>query len=216
MRIKHIAFDLMGVIIEEPHIITNVLFPELKSKGYECDYKRIKELYKLYSIGAITKEEFWNKLKIKVSVGENIEKEAFSKLRIDKDFNTTIQELKRRGYEIGILTDMPKEWALFFIDKYDLKEHFNPIIISSDYRMDKSQKEMFKKYCEIIKREPEHCIMIDDRIRVLKNASCVGFRTVWYKKEEQNDEQDNKQEEQEGFKPDIIIIRLREILEVLK
>ena len=120
--IKSIAFDMMGVIFEEAHIITNKLFPMLPEPK---DYSLIKSEYKKYMVGINNHYTFWRNIK----QSSKIEHKFLNSLKLDKDLLKITRYLKPK-YALGIISEHSIYWSNYLIKKYDLDKIFYPIIIS--------------------------------------------------------------------------------------
>ncbi len=195
--IKLIAFDLMGVIFTEPHIISNLLYSLLPEPK---DYAFIKEKYSLYTKGKISNQEFWKSV-YKGYNYEDFEKTYLDKIKIDKDYKEIINYLKQK-YELGIISNLPKEWGEYLIKKYELDKVFNPIVISGEVKVKKPNTEIYKIFQNEVKTQFNEIAYIDDRKSNLKPAHILGMKTIWYKKEEDN----------LNFMPDYTINRLKELI----
>ena len=198
--IKMVAFDLMGVLFTEPHIISNLLFPMLPEPK---DYFLVKEQYNLYVVGRISHEEFWKGVLRKKDY-VIFEKEYLNLLKLDEDFDDVIGYLKQK-YKLGIISNLPHEWGEYLIKKHRLDQTFNPIIISGKVKVKKPDLEIYRIFQRESKIPFNEIIFIDDRKLALKSAKSLGMRSVWFSKEDNGF----------NFTPDYTIRRLSELKEIL-
>jgi putative hydrolase of the HAD superfamily len=194
-----IVFDLMGALFTEGHIISKMLLPLLTKKKIKIDYKKLKESYIEYTLGKITQKEFWK------IIPQKFEKEFLDSMKLDKDVLRVIEYLKKRGYLLGILSNIPKEWGNYLIVKFGLNKYFSTIIFSGEYGTRKPNEKLYEIFVEIAKVKPENCYFIDDNLINLKEARFLLMKTIWIKKEEQ----------EILFIPDFRITKINELKNIL-
>jgi len=194
VKTRLIAFDLMGVIFTESHIIKNGLFlllPEPK------DYRQVKAVYNLYNLGLITREEFWKKL------GCDLEREFLESLKLDPEARDVLSYLKNR-YRLAVLSNLPADWARWLLRHHQLEDFFSPIIISGEVRMKKPELGIYSLLKQKSCLPFNQLALVDDKKSCLQPASALGMKTIWVKKE------DDKK-----FEPDFQIDRLSELKRLL-
>lgn len=177
---KYAIFDLMGTLFYEGHVIKNRLYPLMLKHNKKADYAAIKKAYVDYSLGKISQRDFWN------CVPSNIEKEFLSMFRPDKSMMNIAYWLKQEGYALGILSNMPKEWGNYLIDKFKLNELFFPIIFSGDYGTRKPDEKLYLIFLDNARAKPKNCFLIDDSLTNLKEARFLLMKTIWFAKEKQD------------------------------
>ncbi len=197
--IKIVAFDLMGVIFDESHIISNLLFPMLPEPK---DYNFVKEKYNLYTEGKISNEEFWTN--ILKNDYKKFEKYYLDSLKLDVNYDKIISYLKRK-YKLGIISDLPKEWGDYLIKKFELDKIFDPITISGKVKVAKPNLKIYKIFQKEAGVSFNETIFVDDRKSCLKSAKLLGMKTVWL----------NREEDKLDFTPDYTIKSLLELKGIL-
>ncbi len=190
----------MGVVFKEPHIITNLLYPMLpEPKDYNFTKKKYVEFVEK---GAITRKDFWNALGIKN--WKSFENKYLENFEIDPDFFKVADYLKRK-YQLAVLSDLAVTWGNFLIKKYKLDKIFCKFFFSEKYKMCKKQKEFFLLAMRNLKLNGKECCMIDDRLSVLKLASQLKMKTIWFKREKKGIE----------FNPGYTITKFEELKRIL-
>lgn len=192
---KMIVFDLMGVIFRQAHSIKDVFHPLVEDK---VGYKKLKEVYKIYSLGEISQEEFWN------FVGEKKEKEGLDKIKKEDDILGVLKYLKGKDYKLGVLSNIPGPWGRYLLQKNKIKKYFDVIVLSGECGERKPRENIYKKFLTNIKTKPENCYFIDDKLRNLKEASEFKIKTIWRKIEEQDF----------IFEPDYILLDLLDLKKI--
>ena len=104
--VEIIAFDLNGVLLRSGHLVSEVLM-SFVGKPYHF----IKKQYLKYSLGKISRDEFWKSVGMKPSEGEKLLSE-----KVIPIVGTSFFEKLSKSCKLAILSNMPKEWTdlLFF------------------------------------------------------------------------------------------------------
>jgi len=191
--VKVIAFDLIGVLITQKHIIKNNLMKIVKHRHYS----EIKNKYNLLKAGKITEEQFW---KVSYNKFKKLEKLFLDSLYIDPEYYEFVEPLKNK-YKLAIISDLPKVWGEYLVRKYRFREIFDPILISGEVGDTKKHKKLFKILIKKTKVKPNEIVFIDDEKENLKTASDLGILTIWF----------NIEKDDFKFKPDYTIKSLKEL-----
>ncbi len=199
LKKKVVVFDLMGDIFKEGHIIKKSLFPMLNRKNIKISYERLKDLYVKYTLGKISQENF-DKF-----VPKEVERIFLDSIELDKDAFKIVKWLKKKGYLLGILSNIPKPWGDYLIKKFGLEKYFSVIIFSGEYGTRKPDEELYKIFVEKAKVKPQNCYLIDDTLINLKAARFLLMKTIWRRKEKQ----------EIIFIPDYTITKLIELQKIL-
>lgn len=103
------------------------------------------------------------------------------------DYLALSQEAKKllrslRGeYLIGLITNGPSNAQWEKVTKLDLKSFFDLILVSGDLPWEKPNEKIFLEACDILSVEPQHSIMIGDKLEtdILGGALSKFGGTVW-------------------------------------
>jgi FMN phosphatase YigB (HAD superfamily) len=111
---------------------------------------------------------------------ENDIDEARRKLfRFFDDAQQTLSVLSHR-YELGIIANQSKD-ILELLDKYNLKQFFKVIIISSEVKVKKPDPEIFQLAMDRAAHSSKYYIMIGDRLDTdIGPANKLGMKTIRY------------------------------------
>jgi len=195
---KLIIFDITGVLTTDGHLVSSIL----KSILPEKDRDLLKTNFKMYELGQITHDEFWNNIGVENS--KEIEQKLIDKIALREGMEQVLEELKKK-YQLAILSNMPQEWAERLEEKFQLKKHFEETIYSADYGTKKPDKELYeillKKYSNL---KSEQMAFVDDKLENLETAKQLGIQTILLKIEEDNS----------SYIPDIIIENIEELKDI--
>lgn len=200
---KTLVFDLMGII-----------FPN-KSGGAKYNIRSLYEMlpnkpgafekfydkYKLFMIGQINREEFWDKT---ASNFEEIEKKYLATYALNNDLIDFIQE-NSAEFRFIALTNHPYEWTKKLVRKFGLKKLFEKIYISGELKMRKPQKAIYKLIMRESNNSSDEIIIVDDQKINLKTAHLLGMKTVYI----------DNHTESDNFEPDLSVNSLNELKQQL-
>ena len=123
---------------------------------------------------------------------------------LDPGFVDFMDFLKKENIRKGILSNMSKEWGEYFLKKFNLKDEFDPIVISGEVGMRKPDREIYLEFEGRSKVPLKKSLFIDDKLYNLKTASNLGVRTVYFNRK-------GKDKNIEGFHPDYVINSFSEL-----
>ena len=131
------------------------------------------------------------------------------------DVKSTLEELDRRGYTMGIIANTITETEIpdwMFHDK--VARYFKTVILSSKVRIRKPDPAIYFLACRAIDKKPENCAYVGDNpIRDVQGTRDAGFGMMV-----RIDEPDTiKKEPQEiTLHPDHTITRISDLLDIFK
>ena len=122
----------------------------------------------------------------------------------------TLQELKNRGYKLGIVTSRLSESCEMWAEDLDIEDYFDIIVGTERFRHEKPAPDGIVRACEMLKTGHDNVIYIGDNVSDVemgKNAGVytIGYVTNW-----------DKREAIENAKPNRVIVDITEILSVVK
>lgn len=176
MERKIVVFDLMGTLFKEGHVVSKVLLPLLRAEGSKISYKKLKQFWREYERGEITRKE-WNKI-----VAPHIEKACLESLELDVLAKHTIRSLRGKGYLAGILSNLPSAWGNFLVKKHKLA-NLHPIVFSGDFGALKPNGELYADFIDEAQMHPHNCYFVDDQLVNLKESELLDMHAVHIKRE---------------------------------
>ncbi len=129
------------------------------------------------------------------------------------DAKSTILELSKRGYTLGIIANTITETEIpDWLEADGLANYFKAVVLSSKVSFRKPGPEIYWEASKRIGIAPEHCAYIGDNpIRDVEGSRTAGFQVVVILPEPGKLE---KEPLTDGNKPDAIIHELRELLNI--
>jgi HAD superfamily hydrolase (TIGR01549 family) len=195
--IKLVAFDIMGVIITEPSMVRNGLYPIYKDK-FSYDY--IKGLYNKAKIDVDGDKVLWDGLG--VDDIESAREKFLTIFKKDSGFEEFRDYLSNRGLRKGVISNMPENFGDYFINKFKLNIDFDPILISADIGVAKPDYGKYDEFLNRAKVRGDEVLFIDDKLKNLKMGKMFGFKTVQFYRNEQ----------EEDYMPDLVIESFKELM----
>lgn len=98
------------------------------------------------------------------------------------DVFETLEALKERGYNLGIIANQVAGTAQRLAD-WGLLKYFDVVATSAELGVAKPNKLIFKKAFELAGCQPHNSVMVGDRLdNDISPAKALGMRTVWIRK----------------------------------
>lgn len=131
--------------------------------------------------GKITEDTYWqailNKHKWQTTIGKL--KGAARKNFIEiKGTRQIIEQLRKKGFTLGLLSNHAKEWIIFCEKTYKYHDLFKTIVYSYEVSLSKPNKEIFKIMLDRLNVKPEDCLFIDDNKNNIAAAKKLGMKTI--------------------------------------
>jgi len=182
--ITTIIFDLAEVYLKGFKGIEHYLEPILKMKPKEIYQKISGEEFIEFMHGEITEDGFWEKI-IKRN-GWDLDKKHFKKAIRDnfeeiEGTRDIIEELKKKGFKLGLLSVHSKEWIDYCEDKFDYHKLFDSVLYSFEVAVSKPDKKSYLLILEKLDAKPKECLFIDDRKGNIIGAKELGMETIHFK-----------------------------------
>ncbi|WP_020061962.1 HAD family hydrolase [Bacillus sp. 123MFChir2] len=147
-------------------------FIELDNKGYVWKDKVYEQLLKEYAISSLT----WEQLL------EDYIKNFQHHCTPFPHMENVLQELKKRGFLLGMITNGFTEFQLLNIRALGIEKYMDTILVSEQEGMKKPQAEIFLRALERLGVKPEESIYIGDHPENdVIGARNVGMYAIWKK-----------------------------------
>ncbi len=189
---RWIIFDAMGVIFKEGDDTKNLLIPFIQRRNKYITQEEIIQVYIDTSLGRLSSDEFWRKMKIcKEGEEQGVCREYLNScLEIDDSFIKTAVRLKKT-YHLAILSNDVKEWAEYLRKKFYIDRIFDAVIISGEVMCRKPDIKIYNITLDRVGVKADQCIFIDDRDKNLVPAMQLGMRVVKFLRDGSNLELEN-------------------------
>ncbi|MEH7460599.1 HAD family hydrolase [Bacillus thuringiensis] len=147
-------------------------FIELDNKGYVWKDKVYEQLLKEYAISGLTREQLL----------EDYIKNFQHHCTPFPHMEDVLQELKKRGFLLGMITNGFTEFQLLNIRALGIEKYMDTILVSEQEGMKKPQAEIFLRALERLGVKPEESIYIGDHPENdVIGARNVGMHAMWKK-----------------------------------
>lgn len=175
MKIKWIFFDVGSTLVDETEAYdhraremieeTNISFSDFDSKRIELakqGFDGNSEAIKYFGL----KKTPWH---------------TEDEIPYD-DAMDTLNLLKRRGYNLGIIANQVEGTAQR-LEIWGLLQYFNVIATSAELGIAKPDKLIFERAFEMAECQPQNCAMVGDRLdNDIIPAKTLGMKTIWIRK----------------------------------
>ncbi|MDD6257733.1 MAG: HAD-IA family hydrolase [Erysipelotrichaceae bacterium] len=121
----------------------------------------------------------------------------------------TLDELKKRGYEMGIVTSRLSESCEMWLKDLEIEDYFNAVIGNENYRHAKPAKDCIIRACEIMGHGHDAVVYTGDNPHDVETGINAGVYTVGFVSDWE------KKEAIENSKPNVMIFEFSELIKVL-
>ena len=136
--------------------------------------------------GEISEREMFERLaKVTGVAPDIILKEWLDIAKIDKGVLSIIDELRDRGYAVGLLSNAPPDFEERLLDRDDLYHYFDAMFISSVRKLAKPDPAFFNLALNEMGYKAEDAIFIDDNPVNIKASINIGIDAILFTSAEQ-------------------------------
>ena len=132
--------------------------------------------------------------------------------RLYPDTRRTLAEVRRRGYPIGLVSNLfanEAEW----LHEFELDGAFDCLVLSCEVGVMKPDPAAYLMAADRLGVRPQECVFVDDIPRFLEGAKAVGMTTVRISRF--GSEEPYAEHGETETEPDLVIGELKELLEWL-
>jgi HAD superfamily hydrolase (TIGR01509 family) len=183
-QITTVVLDFNGVISSDLNAAARTLgdFWGLPLKPEEA-YARWRPIYIEASLGRISGEEYWRKLRASfgLSPGYSPAEEDRWLSRIvplEPDMARTLTALGER-YTLGLLSNHVGAWTRKLLARWGLRDRFRSVLISSDRGMRKPDLALYREICRMLGVRPESAAYVADEEEDVVAAERAGMFPVF-------------------------------------
>ena len=140
-----------------------------------------------YDKGLVTNVEYWNGIAQKRGVllsarqiDDLSELDTESWMRFDQPMWDWINELRRVGKRVAMLSNMPRELGEALKSRTDRLRSFDHVTLSYEVRSAKPEAVIYEECVEGIGTAPEQTLFLDDRIENVQGAEMLGIRAMQF------------------------------------
>ena len=172
-----VALDMIGVLVQEEKLISGGM-KEFVGGELLVPLDVVKQRYdEGFVTGALTREEFWTGL---LHGDWRSRERAFLEHRaVAPDAKRTCEVLHETGRLVGVISDMPRDWAVEILEMHGILSLVDAAVFSSDGLGSKKDGRLFRALEAATGIAPERTLLVDDRLKNLDSARTLGFKTAW-------------------------------------
>lgn len=175
-----ILFDFDGTVMDTNEVIIQSwqhTFRTLEGKE-----RAVEEIIKTFGEPlALTMEKTFPQVPVEESIGiyRSYHYDNFGELiSLFPGMEALIQELRRRGYKIGLVTSRLKATTMQGLDKYGIKDYFETVVTAEDTNKHKPDPEPIYIALRQLGSKPENSIMVGDTMFDILCAKNAGVQSV--------------------------------------
>lgn len=179
--ITTIIFDIGDVYIQG--LVGSARYVQQKTGALVPEYYFYEKEYDQLTLGQITEEVYWKAIIKKNSWNISMEDLKGSVRKNFKEVKGTrkiIENLRQKGYKLGLLSNHAKEWVEYCELIYDYHKLFHQAVYSYKVGLSKPNKDIFLALVKKLKVKPEECLFIDDYIKNIEAARELGMDTIHF------------------------------------
>jgi putative hydrolase of the HAD superfamily len=159
--------------------------PEKFTESYWADRQE-------YDKGAVTNVQYWNDIAERCGVilspqqiNDLTELDTQSWMKFDQPMWDWIDELRRAGKQIGMLSNMPRELGEALKSQTDRLQAFHQVTLSYEVRSVKPEAAIYEGCLEGLGTAPDQTLFLDDRIENVQGAEMLGIRAIQFTSREE-------------------------------
>ena len=188
--IRHIIFDLGGVLLNIDYRLTEQAFVKLGIENFSAIYSQLKQstLFDELEVGRISQAEFFSKLKhtCNISSADEELELAWNAMLLDMPLRRLqLLEQLRHHYDLVLLSNTNEIHEAAFnkiisgTHGYSLGAFFDRVYYSHRIGMRKPDVEVFEMILNENGFKPGHTLFIDDSPQHIEGAKKAGIQTIW-------------------------------------
>lgn len=174
--IKNVIFDVGGVLLEwsPAKFLKEMELPDHFVEVFDS------LLWAMYDGGLLSREELIEKLPPHVdrAVFDACSKKIAGQLKPISEMIELLHTLKRDGYKVYILSNMPEEIHLELVRLHDFFAHPEGQLFSYQVKAIKPQPQIYEALLKMYHLKPEESLFIDDRVDNVVAAERLGIKSI--------------------------------------
>lgn len=169
---KAIIFDFFGVLRTDPYKTW------LKKRGQPREGGYLEASQKM-DRGEIDTQQFLARLgELTGESPEKIFRDMEAATEVNYDVIAIIDELREKGYVLGLLSNAPSAFIRDLLRQYDLEKYFDHIVVSSEVGLIKPEPEIFQHTLRRMNSIAGETIFIDDSEKNVRAGESLGIQGI--------------------------------------
>jgi putative hydrolase of the HAD superfamily len=174
-----IALDAMGVIFNAADDVAELLIPFIKERVENISKEEIEALYIEASLGNISPDEFW----YKVRLSPDVEDLYLSGHTLVPGVMEFLENARLRNIPVWCLSNDVERWSKKLREKFGVEGLLSGAVISSEARLRKPDCRIYQYFLGKSGYKPNEVLFADDRIKNVEAAAEMGINTLLFSKE---------------------------------
>ncbi|MDP2598589.1 MAG: HAD family phosphatase, partial [Candidatus Liptonbacteria bacterium] len=151
-----------------------------RERGLENKWDIFQKLSEDVDRAHITHEQFVADFAREIGVPERtVWPEIRARFLLNHGLMDIVVELKKR-YKVGLLSNFTHPWLSELLREYDLRKHFDEVLISSQEKMIKPDPRFFQKMLGLLGAEAAESVFIDDKQTNVDGAKNLGIHALLF------------------------------------
>ena len=187
MVIKHIFFDIGGVLLEIDHVRSLQYWSDCTDLSIDVIKDHFPyEVHEQYEIGEITDNEFFQAVKDGLPQPNCLKEDDFwqgwNKLIVAETETVKLLPLLKQSYNVYLLSNTNPRHIKHEVDKrFSFQKNVDRAFYSFDLGCRKPDEEIYLKALKLAGAKPEDSLFIDDVMINIDTARSLGIKTIHYK-----------------------------------
>jgi len=135
----------------------------------------------------VTEQEWLRRVKraLAEDTGDMVELTSLGEMWFDgREANAawvgTLQRLRRQGTFVGMLSNMPPAWDVYWRRMTPPREHFDDVVMSFEVGYRKPRREIFDLAARRAGVDGIDCVLVDDMEKNCEGAVAAGWRAIHF------------------------------------
>lgn len=177
--IKAVVFDCFGVLYTDSKQSLLDIVPRERRRD-------LQDLFTSNNYGYFDRQEYLQQV---AAIVNRSEAEVADYIAHEHHLNTTlvtlITEQLKGEYQIGLLSNIGREWIEDFFSRHQLHELFDQTVLSGEEGLTKPHPAIFELMASRLGLDAAECLMIDDIAENCEGAEMAGMQAIHFSSNEQ-------------------------------
>lgn len=182
-----VIFDLDGTIIDSEPMHTQAVLRILRERNIDLEPRELDGY-----IG-ISSSVMWSEMRTRFGLEESIEALGILQHRSNIEMlegsgsilipgiMELLRDIKGQGLSTAIASSSTKEYIEAVVERYSLARYFDCLVSGEEVPRGKPSPDIFLRAAELLRVEPESCVVIEDSDNGLTASRKAGIRSVGFR-----------------------------------